>query len=122
MRGVPVIADSVKYPDIIRELIVRAARDERNFVSKAVNWALRQIGKRNATLRREAIRVAKGIRRMDSPAAKWIAADALRELGQESACVSIRRDGGVRAAARRDSARSGPRSVPRSQRHRASRA
>lgn len=61
-------------------LIERAATDERNFVKKAVNWALRQIGKRNLRLNRAAIAAAKQIRRSDSSAARWIAADALREL------------------------------------------
>ena len=58
----------------------RHARDERNFVKKAINWALRQIGKRNSELNRRAIQVAKQIQKMDSPSAHWIAADALREL------------------------------------------
>lgn len=62
------------------EMIVGAATDERNFVRKAVNWALRGVGKRSPRLRREAITVAKRIREMDSKAARWIAADALREL------------------------------------------
>lgn len=61
-------------------LINRAATDERNFVKKAVNWALRGIGKRNRTLNRRAIAVAKEIKALDSRAARWIAADALREL------------------------------------------
>ncbi len=61
-------------------LIKRHATDDRNFVMKAVNWALRNIGKRNAALRKAAIRTAKEIRRLDSPAARWIASDALREL------------------------------------------
>jgi len=61
-------------------IIRRAATDERNFVKKAVNWALRQIGKRNRRLNRAAIRAGEQIRRIDSPAARWIAADALREL------------------------------------------
>jgi len=56
------------------------ATDERHNVKKGVNWALRQIGKRNPILNREAIRTAKRIREMDSRAARWIAADALREL------------------------------------------
>jgi 3-methyladenine DNA glycosylase AlkD len=56
------------------------ATDERHNVKKGVNWALRQIGKRNPTLNREAILVAKRIRERDSPAARWIAGDALREL------------------------------------------
>ncbi len=61
-------------------LIFRAANDERNFVKKAVNWALRQIGKRNKKLNRAAILTGETIRAIDSPAARWIAADALREL------------------------------------------
>ena len=61
-------------------LITGAATDPRNMVKKAVNWALRSIGKRNAHLRRAAIAAAENIRTMDSPAARWIASDALREL------------------------------------------
>lgn len=61
-------------------LIRRYSTDERNFVKKAVNWALRQIGKRNLTLNHLAIRTAKQIRSMDSRTVRWIAADALREL------------------------------------------
>jgi len=61
-------------------LIAEAASDERNMVKKAVNWALRQVGKRNPRLRLAAIAAAEEIRRQDSRAARWIAADALREL------------------------------------------
>lgn len=61
-------------------LIKKAATDDRNFVRKAVNWALRNIGKRNRALNRKAIAVAKEISRIDSRAARWVAADALREL------------------------------------------
>lgn len=61
-------------------VIRREATDERNFVRKAVNWALRQIGKRNLRLRRAAIAEARRIHRIDSSSARWIAADALREL------------------------------------------
>jgi 3-methyladenine DNA glycosylase AlkD len=56
------------------------ATDERNFVRKAVNWALRSIGKRNPRLCREVIIEAKRILKLDTPAARWIARDALREL------------------------------------------
>jgi len=56
------------------------AADERHNVKKGVNWALRQIGKRNPTLNQAAIEAAKRIREKDSRAARWIAADALREL------------------------------------------
>lgn len=61
-------------------VIRREAADERNFVRKAVNWALRQIGKRNPRLRRAAIAEARRIAAIDSKAARWIARDALREL------------------------------------------
>ena len=61
-------------------VIAGAAGDDRNFVRKAVNWALRQIGKRNVRLRRAAIAAARQIQRQDSRSARWIAADALREL------------------------------------------
>jgi len=61
-------------------LIKRAAVDERNMVKKGVNWALRQIGKRNARLNRAAFAAAREIRRGDSRAARWIASDARREL------------------------------------------
>jgi 3-methyladenine DNA glycosylase AlkD len=60
--------------------IQRAATDERNFVKKAVNWALRTIGKRNARLNKAALNTAKRIQRLDSKAARWVAADAIREL------------------------------------------
>jgi len=61
-------------------LIKRQARDERNYVKKAVNWALRQIGKRNRKLNRAAIEAAREIHESNSPSARWIASDALREL------------------------------------------
>lgn len=61
-------------------VIRREATDERNFVRKAVNWALRQIGKRNPRLRRAAIAEARRLLKTDSKAARWIARDALREL------------------------------------------
>jgi len=61
-------------------LIEREAKDERNFVRKAVNWALRQIGKRNLFLQKEAIKLAEKIHKQEYKSSKWIAADALREL------------------------------------------
>jgi 3-methyladenine DNA glycosylase AlkD len=61
-------------------LILRASVDERNFVKKAVNWALRQIGKRNQPLNNKAIQLAKVIQKLESRSARWIATDALREL------------------------------------------
>ncbi|MFA6385087.1 MAG: DNA alkylation repair protein [Candidatus Omnitrophota bacterium] len=61
-------------------VIERGAVDGRNFVKKGINWALRQIGKRNPRLNRSAVMAAKRIARLDSKAARWIASDALREL------------------------------------------
>jgi 3-methyladenine DNA glycosylase AlkD len=65
-------------------VIVKGATDERNFVKKAVNWALRHIGKRNPSLNKVAIKTAEEIKGIDSRAARWIAADALRELTSEA--------------------------------------
>lgn len=65
-------------------LIKREATDERNFVRKAVNWALRNIGKRNLALNKKAIAVAQDLKKMDNKTARWIAADALRELQSEA--------------------------------------
>lgn len=60
--------------------VKRESGDGRNFVKKAVNWALRQIGKRNAFLRKRALAVAREIQGMDSTSGRWIASDAIREL------------------------------------------
>ncbi|MCJ7793249.1 MAG: DNA alkylation repair protein [Candidatus Marinimicrobia bacterium] len=65
-------------------LIKKGATDERNFVKKAVNWALRNIGKRNLALNKKAIAVAQEIQKIDSKSARWIAGDALRELTSEA--------------------------------------
>ncbi len=73
-------ASDAKF-EIFLDVIRREARDERNFVKKAVSWALRNIGKRNQTLRIEALKTAEEISKIDSPAARWVASDALRELG-----------------------------------------
>jgi len=64
-------------------LIKKCATDERNFVKKAVNWALRQIGKRNLALNKKAIALARDIIKIDSKSARWIASSALRELKSE---------------------------------------
>ncbi|OGY22673.1 MAG: DNA alkylation repair protein [Candidatus Woykebacteria bacterium GWA1_44_8] len=61
-------------------LIRKYSTDERNFVKKAVNWALRQIGKGRPKLLQKAIELAKEIEKIDSKSAKWIAKDAIREL------------------------------------------
>ena len=69
--------------DAFFRLIKKEAVDARNFVKKAVNWALRQIGERNTVLNQKAIAVAEDIQRIDSKAARWVAQDALRELTGE---------------------------------------
>lgn len=61
-------------------LIKESATDERNFVKKSVNWALRQIGKRNKKLNKKSIKLAKQIKKIENKTAKWIASDAIKEL------------------------------------------
>jgi len=61
-------------------LIEEGATDERNFVKKAVNWALRQIGKRSPGLHRRALGVARKLAQSPHPAARWVGKDAVREL------------------------------------------
>ena len=75
--------------EIFLPIIKREASDSRNFVKKAVNWALRQIGKRNANLNKKAIETSKEIQKMDSRSAKWIASDAIRELASESVRIRL---------------------------------
>ena len=65
-------------------VIKREATDERNFVKKAVNWALRQTGKRNVALNRLAIETSKEILALDTRAARWVASNALKELQGEA--------------------------------------
>lgn len=79
--------DLIRFLPIIKE----GATDERNYVRKAVNWALRNIGKRNADLNGAAIEAAREIQRMDSRAARWVAADALRELESEAVQKKLRK-------------------------------
>jgi len=71
--------------------IKRGATDERNFVKKAVNWALRNIGKRNLHLNKAAIKTAKEIQQIDSKAARWIASNAIRELESEAVQRRLRK-------------------------------
>jgi len=71
-------------------IIKRDATDKRNYVKKAVNWALRQIGKRNLALNKKAIKTARDIQKMDSKAAKWVANDAFRELTSETVQKRLR--------------------------------
>jgi 3-methyladenine DNA glycosylase AlkD len=83
-------AEDEKFEEFL-PIIKREATDERNYVKKAVNWALRQIGKRNLHLNKKAIRTARNIQKMDLKSAKWIASDALRELTGEKIQKRLKR-------------------------------
>jgi 3-methyladenine DNA glycosylase AlkD len=71
-------------------LVEREAADERPFVSKAVNWALRQIGKRDRNLHSVAVAVGLRLRESGGRAARWVASDALRELSDERTIARIK--------------------------------
>jgi 3-methyladenine DNA glycosylase AlkD len=71
--------------------IEKGSTDQRNFVKKAVNWALRQIGKRNLKLNRAALELAERISKMDSPSSTWVASDAIRELKSGAVQKRLRR-------------------------------
>ena len=65
-------------------LIREGSTDDRNYVKKAVSWALRQIGKRSAGLNTKAFRTAEQMGRLDARSSRWIARDALRELRSDA--------------------------------------
>ena len=69
-------------------LIKKMANDERIYVKKAVNWALRNIGKRNCDLHQSALLIARELLQMDNKTARWIAKDALRELEKSKVRMS----------------------------------
>jgi len=71
--------------------IERGSTDSRNFVKKAVNWALRQIGKRNLKLNGAALELAAKISKKGRPSAKWVASDAIRELASDAVRRRLRR-------------------------------
>lgn len=73
------------------DAIEKGSTDNRNFVKKAVNWAVRQIGKRNLRLNKEAQKLAVRISKLDSSSAKWVASDALRELRSSPVQARLRR-------------------------------
>jgi 3-methyladenine DNA glycosylase AlkD len=79
-------------------LIEEGSVDDRNFVKKAVNWALRQIGKRNLALHRAAINMARHIEKKESNSARWIAKDALRELTNEATIARLKNKANVTAS------------------------
>jgi 3-methyladenine DNA glycosylase AlkD len=72
-------------------IILQASDDERNYVKKAVNWALRNLGKRSQALNKQAIAVAQEIQARGTHPARWIAADALRELTGEKVQQRLRK-------------------------------
>ena len=80
-------AEFLKFFDAIE----RGSTDDRNFVKKAVNWALRQIGKRNPRLNKQALRLAEKIAKKDGSSAKWVASDAIRELKSKAVQRRLRR-------------------------------
>lgn len=65
------------------QLIEEAVLDRRNFVKKAVNWALRQIGKRNLALHAKALTLAEELAKSEDPTARWIGKDAIRDITKE---------------------------------------
>lgn len=82
-----------KAPDAaflpFKTYLLAGAPDDRNFVKKAVNWALRQIGKRNLALHPLAVDWAEEMQKLDAPAAKWSARCALRELHSEKVLTKL---------------------------------
>ena len=72
-------------------LIIAGAIDERNFVKKAVSWALRNIGKRSPILNKAAITTAHEISKIDSKAARWVASNTIRELESEALQSRLKR-------------------------------
>ena len=72
-------------------LLIQHAVDDRNYVKKAVNWALRNIGKRNRYLNQVALKTANEMQTMDSKSARWIASDAIRELTSQKVLQRLER-------------------------------
>ena len=81
-------ADDKQF-ELFFPIIKREASDNRNFVKKAVNWALRQIGKRNLNLNGKALATAKEIQEIDSKSARWVATDAIRELTSQAVVARL---------------------------------
>ncbi len=76
-------AKNSRFVNLLK-IVKREVNDDRNFVRKAVNWALRNIGKRNRFLNNAAIKCSMQISKIDSKSARWIASDALRELKKKT--------------------------------------
>ena len=87
LMAVIAVHDKEAYDSIFKQFlpVIKAeAADNRNLVKKAVNWALRQVGKRNINLNSRAIETARQIQQMDAKSARWIASDAIRELTSQA--------------------------------------
>jgi 3-methyladenine DNA glycosylase AlkD len=93
MAALSVHDKNAKDEDFIKffPLIKKYSTDERNFVRKAVNWALRQIGKRNQNLNKRALLLATELLKLESKSARWIASDAIRELKSQSIKNKLKR-------------------------------
>lgn len=83
-------ADDKKF-EVFFPIIITASIDDRNYVKKAVNWALRSIGKRNALLNKKAIRTGKKLQKSSSKSARWIGNDAVKELESDAVQFKIAR-------------------------------
>ena len=81
-------ADDEKIAQFL-PILEKHSDDARNFVKKAVNWSLRQIGKRNLNLHGLAVETAERIKGRNTKSARWIAADALRELSDDKVIKRI---------------------------------
>lgn len=74
-------------------IVEKGATDERNFVKKAVSWALRNIGKRNTELHEAVLGTAASLGSMESRSARWIAAQTIRDLGSEATQRKLKKQG-----------------------------
>jgi len=82
-------SDDEAFIDLI-PVIKAGATDGRNYVKKAVSWALRNVGKRNLALNQAAIRAAEELRGVDSRAARWVASDVIRDVAREKVQAKLR--------------------------------
>ncbi len=81
-----------KWFENFLKIIKKESNDERNYVKKAVNWALRQIGKRNKFMHKKAIKTSEELSKKDNKTARWIGKDALRELKSEKVKMRINKN------------------------------
>ena len=73
------------------DVIAEHAADPRNFVRKAINWSLRQIGKRSLTLHEPALQLARRLAASADPTERWIGKDAVRELSDAAQLARLQR-------------------------------